>query len=95
MSVINLPRDPRQRGGLKKYAVVFFESMPQALAARDAIIAQCVTCDQLNIVIRAEGNSNEATLLAIDAKVKVYAGAAWWLIHERRKADGWYDSEQE
>jgi hypothetical protein len=27
----------------------------------------------------------------LSPKVKVFAGNAWTIIHERRKADGWYD----
>lgn len=80
---------------LKKYGLLFYETMPSALMASEAIIALCQSCDQVNVVIRAEGVHNEAALLDLHPKVKVFAGSAWWLIHERRKTDGWYDTEQE
>lgn len=34
---------------------------------------------------------DDTDLLGIHTKVKVYAGEAWTLIHERRKEDGWYE----
>jgi hypothetical protein len=80
---------------LKTYGIIFFDSASSALYAREEIIALAEKCDQLNVVIRAEGTSQEAALLALHAKVKVFSGNAWWIIHERRKADGWYDSPQE
>jgi hypothetical protein len=46
--------------------------------------------EQLNVVIRAEANMDDPVLLMIP-KVKVFAGTAWALIHDRRIADGWYD----
>jgi hypothetical protein len=84
-----------QRKNLKKYGILFFDSIPAALAGRDAILTLCATADQVNVVIRAEGVAQEGLVLAIHAKVKVFCGNAWWIIHERRKADAWYDTEQE
>jgi hypothetical protein len=45
-------------------------------------------------VIRAEGNMDDPKLLGIDNKVKVFAGAAWTTIHERRQEEGWYNIPQ-
>ena len=44
-------------------------------------------------MIRAEGNMEDPELLAI-GNVKVFAGTAWALIHDRRVADGWYNEPQ-
>ena len=80
---------------LKKYQVMFFESIPSALFAQAEILDQSSRYDQLNIVIRSEGANNDPTLQALNDNIKVYAGNAWWLIHERRKTEGWYDNTQE
>jgi hypothetical protein len=80
---------------LKKYGILFFDTIPSALMAREEILQHCSQCDQLNIAIRAEGSANEAALLALHPNIKVFAGNAWWQIHERRKAEGWYDKPQE
>lgn len=76
----------------KTYGVIFFETLQAAksdLAKLKEIAAQY---NQLNIVIRAEASMDDPELNAIG---KVFAGAAWALIHERRKQDGWYDSRHE
>lgn len=76
----------------KKYLAVFFDTFPAAKSARDDLLAQCESCDQLNVAIKAEGNMDDTELLGIHTKVKVYAGEAWTLIHERRRDDGWYET---
>lgn len=76
----------------KKYGLVFYETL-QAARNDQANIANLATqYDQLNIVIRAE-TTVETTDLAQFGKV--FTGAAWTLIHERRKQDGWYDESHE
>ncbi|MFK7825850.1 MAG: hypothetical protein AB8G05_16980 [Oligoflexales bacterium] len=86
-------RGGRQRESqVKKYAVLFYDSFIAAKSDSQTIKDQCQSCDQLNIVIKAEGNMDDADLLGLDPKVMVYAGAAWTSIHERRKEEGWYDS---
>lgn len=72
----------------RKYGIVFFETL--AAAKNDLIRLQEMArgYDQLNIVIRAEASMDDADLAAIG---KVFAGAAWALIHDRRVADGWYN----
>jgi hypothetical protein len=49
-------------------------------------------CDQLNIVIKAEGSMDDPELLNYG---KIYAGEAWHLIHKRRETDGWYNEPHE
>lgn len=91
-------RSPNPKGARKKdsppkkYSVLFFDTFIAARSDSEAIKEQCQSCDQLNVVIKAEGNMDDVELLSIDQKVKVYAGAAWTTIHERRKEEGWYDS---
>ncbi len=84
-----------QRQNVKKYGLALFDSIPQALAGREGILRLCESNAQVNVVIRAEGIAQEALILAIHSKIRVFCGSAWYLIHERRKADGWYESEQE
>lgn len=74
----------------KKYGVVVFDTLAQAHQDQDQIRAKADLVDQLNVVIRAETNMDDPILLTIP-KVKVFAGTAWALIHDRRIADGWYD----
>lgn len=76
----------------KKYGLVFFET-PQSAKADLATLRDLASqCGQLNIVIRAEWLADDPELSSIG---KVFAGAAWALIHERRKQDGWYDEQHE
>ncbi|MBP6218297.1 MAG: hypothetical protein KA436_06905 [Oligoflexales bacterium] len=75
-----------------KYLYLQFDTFQQAKQAIPELIANCENCDQLNVVIREEGNMDDPELLGSHPKVKVYAGAAWTLIHERRQTDGWYSS---
>ena len=78
----------------KKYNVLFFDSFPAAKSGTDQMKSLCQECDQLNVVIKAEGNMDDQDLLGVDPKVKIYAGEAWTLIHERRRDDGWYNAPQ-
>jgi hypothetical protein len=59
---------------------------------RQDIVAATNGCDQLNVVIRAEGDMSDPELTGLSPKVKVFAGAAWALIHERRLEERWYES---
>jgi hypothetical protein len=72
----------------RKYGVVFFDTL--AAARNDIPRLQDLArgYDQLNIVIRAEASMDDPELAAIG---KVFAGAAWALIHDRRVAEGWYN----
>ena len=66
-----------------------FETLAAAKADLDKIRSQLSECDQLNVVIKAESTMDDPEILGL-GKVKIFAGAAWSLIHERRVADGWY-----
>lgn len=77
---------------VKRYQVAFYETPFAAKADIEKLKALRAQCDELNIVIRAEPPFDDQDLAAIG---KVFAGAAWALIHERRRQDGWYDAPQE
>jgi len=78
------PREPNRR-----YRVVFFDTLAQAKSEIEALKTQASGCDQLNIVVRAEAPMDDHDLTSIG---KLFCGAAWALIHERRRVDGWYES---
>lgn len=77
---------------VRSYKVIFFDNLHAAKSdlARLKDLAQ--SCDQLNIVIRSDANA-EANMddQELAAYGKVFAGAAWALIHERRVSEGWYE----
>ncbi len=75
----------------RRYGVGIYESFAAAKADKEAITARAKEVDQFNLVIRAEGNMDDPELLAL-GPIKIFAGSAWTLIHERRIQDGWYDS---
>ena len=83
------PKPPKQLP-LRSYGLLIYDTLASAKADLAAIKAAASRYDQLNIVIRAEGAMDDPDLTAFG---KVFAGAAWTLIHERRKADGWYDQK--
>ncbi len=72
----------------RKYGIVFFDSLVAAKNDVSRLQDMARGYDQLNIVIRAEASMDDPELAAIG---KVFAGAAWALIHDRRVADGWYN----
>jgi len=74
----------------KRYGLVSYETFQAARADIATLQAKAREVDQLNIVIHAEGNMDDAELNAI-GNVKVFAGNAWTIIHERRNQEGWYD----
>lgn len=75
-------------GPPKRYGVVFYDSLFAAKADMDTLRHKATEVDQLNIVIRAESDMEDPELTKIG---KVFAGAAWTLIHERRVEEGWYN----
>jgi hypothetical protein len=85
----------RSKQPSRRYQVMFFDSFQEAKAAVDRIKTASAHCDQLNLVIKAEGSMDDPELLGIDPKVKVFAGEAWHLIHTRRLEEKWYDSPHE
>lgn len=74
------------------YSFKLYETFAEARSHAGEIAEACATCDRLNVIIKAEGDMNDPELIRIDPKVKVYAGAAWALIHERRLEERWYES---
>ncbi len=76
----------------RRYAVVFFDTLAQAKSDLPRLREVSSQCDQLNIVVRAEATMDDPDLTAAG---KLFCGAAWALIHDRRKEDGWYDSPHE
>jgi len=71
----------------KSYRVIFYDTLNQAKADLEQLKRLAASCDQLNIVVRAEASMDDADLNQVG---KLFCGAAWALVHERRKADGWY-----
>ena len=88
------PKEPVVTSGVSKrnYKVVFFDTIAQAKSDIDNLKQLAATCDQLNIVVRAEASMDEPDLTAVG---KLFCGAAWALIHERRRDSGWYEQPQE
>jgi hypothetical protein len=88
------PKEPivLERGTDRVYKVAFYDTLIQAKNDLDALRQLASECDQLNIVVKAEAPMDDAELSSVG---KLFCGAAWALIHERRKADGWYDQRHE
>ncbi len=85
------PKQPKPRV-LKKYTVAFYETFVQAREDLPRLLELKNEFDQINIVIKADGNMDDPELSAIG---KVFAGEAWTLIHKRRVDDGWYNEARE
>jgi hypothetical protein len=81
---------PQKQPPLRNFGLLIYDSFAAAKADLAGIKAAAQKVDQLNIVIRAEGPMDDPELTPFG---KVFAGAAWTLIHERRKADGWYEQK--
>ena len=71
----------------RRFGVLFYETLAAAKADVSNIENKARGVDQLNIVIKAEADMDDVELNSI---AKVYAGAAWTIIHERRVYEGWY-----
>lgn len=71
----------------KRFEVIFFDTFMEAKTSLDQIREKRRNCDQLNIVIRADGDMDDPILSEFG---KVFAGEAWTLIHKRRSDEGWY-----
>ena len=76
----------------KRYGVIFFDTISQAKSDLESLRQLASTFDQLNIVVKAEASMDDAELTSIG---KLFCGAAWTLIHERRRDAGWYEQKQE
>lgn len=88
------PKEPAvvSRSTDRAYKVAFYDTLAQAKNDIEALRELASQCDQLNIVVRAEAPMDDPDLTNIG---KLFCGAAWALIHERRKGDGWYDQQHE
>lgn len=80
---VDLVLEPRRIG------VVILETFEVAREQLGVLAERAREYDQLNIVIRAEGNMDDPELSAVG---RVYAGTAWATIHERRIKEGWYEA---
>lgn len=72
--------------------VLFYSTFAEAYRHKDQMSAAAEEYDQLNVVIEQEGAMDDPQLLEVSPQLKLFAGAAWWLIHQRRHEDGWYDA---
>jgi hypothetical protein len=88
------PKEPIVSSGdtFKRYQVIFYDSLAQAKSDLENLRTLASQCDQLNIVVRAEASMDDPELTSIG---KLFCGAAWALIHERRRDAGWYEQSHE
>ncbi|MEI6833010.1 MAG: hypothetical protein WCL28_03370 [bacterium] len=88
------PKEPTVVAGddKRQYKLIFFDTLVQAKSDLENLKQIAAGCDQLNIVVRAEASMDDAELTAIG---KLFCGAAWALIHERRRDAGWYEQTHE
>ena len=88
------PKEPTVIAGepSRKYKVVFFDTLAQAKSDLENLKNAAADCDQLNIVVRAEAAMDDPELTSVG---KLFCGAAWALIHERRRDAGWYEQSHE
>ena len=71
---------------------MFFDTLDKAKTDLEKIKAKLTEYDQLNVIVRHEANMDDPEF-ALDG-IKLFAGTAWALIHERRVEDGWYKIPQ-
>jgi hypothetical protein len=76
----------------RTYKAVYFDTITQAKSDLSKLKEIASQCDQLNIIVRAEASMDDPDLTSIG---KLFCGAAWALIHDRRTADGWYNEPHE
>ncbi|MFK7873494.1 MAG: hypothetical protein AB8C84_10095 [Oligoflexales bacterium] len=87
------PQQNRQsRDSPKQYKVLFYKSFQEAVTDSETIQATTLSCEQLNVVVEAEGDMDFQDILSLDPKVKLFAGKAWTHIHRERYEAGWYSS---
>jgi hypothetical protein len=77
----------------KTYQFKEFDNFKAAHADISSLSALAESCDQLNVIIKAEGNMEDEQILEASPKITIYAGEAWYLIHTRRLEEKWYDSQ--
>lgn len=73
----------------RSYGILFYDTFEKAESDLDNIKQTSEKFDQLNLIIKAEGERVHPELSQI---AKIFTGAAWTLIHERRVEDGWYNN---
>ena len=76
----------------QNYNYKVFTSFDQARSACNQLKKLCESCDKLNVVIKQEGDMNDPTILNVSDKITIFAGEAWYLIHQRRIEEGWYNN---
>ena len=79
-----------KQASLPTTKMISFDTFYAAKSAKEDIEALCAQCDQVNVVIREEGNQSDPDILEIDGKVMLFAGEAWYIVHQRRLDEGWY-----
>ena len=77
-----------------RYGVLFFSTFQQAHRDTQKLAETAPQYDQLNVVIAEEGDMQDATLLQTHPHIRVFAGSAWHLIHQRRAEEGWYEDHK-
>ena len=75
----------------KIYKYVVYDTFENAKNDLNNLKDQCKDCDRLDVVIKQEGDMNDKDITAIDKKIVIYAGQAWYLIHTRRISQKWYE----
>jgi hypothetical protein len=76
--------------------VKFYDSYQQAREDQATLLNMKAECDQLNIIIKEEAPVNEEALIEdpeLTKYGKVFAGAAWTMIHKRRVEESFYANE--
>ena len=76
----------------RRYAPMFFDTFMAARNQVAEIAEKAKSVDQVNIIIKEEGNMDDPELIQHG---KVFAGEAWTLVHTRRVEEGWYEQLQE
>lgn len=89
--VLPQPTEPLKPSELRM-GVLFYPTFAEAYGHKAQLTAAAKDWDQLNVVIEQEGAMDDPELLELAPNLKLFAGAAWWLIHQRRHEDGWYDT---
>jgi hypothetical protein len=70
--------------------VAFYDTLAEARRDLSNLEVKAADCGQLNIVVRTDGDMSDEALERVG---KLYVGAAWALIHDRRVEEGWYNEK--
>ena len=74
----------------KKTKLSLFNTFAEAKQNAQAIKDEAAKFEQLIIVVREEGSSENQELLGLAPNILLYTGRAWALIFERRQEDEAY-----